>query len=129
VRGTAARALCRAMCRLLAYAGPPVLVANIVLWPARSIIKQSYDAKERKEDATMHGHLSLGSLNGDGFGIGAHEGRACARLHCALCGSLLTELPGCAGWYSDSVVAKATDPTPCVFTSVTPAWCVLLAPG
>ena len=64
MRGTF-RALCRAMCRLLAYAGPPVLVANIVLWPARSIIKQSYDAKERKEDATMHGHLSLGSLNGD----------------------------------------------------------------
>lgn len=29
--------------------------------------------------------------------------------------------PG-AGWYSDSIVAKASDPTPCVFTSVTPAW-------
>ncbi|KAK9839468.1 hypothetical protein WJX81_003920 [Elliptochloris bilobata] len=83
------------MCRLLAYVGSPVLVADIVLWPARSIIKQSYDAKERKEDGSMHGHLSLGSLNGDGFGI---------------------------GWYSDSIVAKATDPTPCVFTSVTPAW-------
>ena len=28
-----------------------------------------------------------------------------------------------AGWYSDSIVAKASDQTPCVFTSVTPAWC------
>ena len=35
----------QAMCRLLAYVGPPVLIADIVLWPVRSIIKQSYDAQ------------------------------------------------------------------------------------
>ena len=36
------------MCRLLAYVGPPILVADIVLWPSRSIIKQSYDAQVRQ---------------------------------------------------------------------------------
>lgn len=29
------------MCRLMAYIGPPALVADVVLWPARSIIKQA----------------------------------------------------------------------------------------
>lgn len=28
------------MCRLMAYIGPPALVADVVLWPDRSIIKQ-----------------------------------------------------------------------------------------
>ena len=35
------------MCRLLAYMGPSTLVADVVLWPDRSIIRQSYDARER----------------------------------------------------------------------------------
>ena len=59
------------MCRLMAYIGPPVLVADVVLWPDRSIIKQSYDARERIMDASLPSHLSHGNLNGDGFGIGA----------------------------------------------------------
>ncbi len=58
------------MCRLMAYLGPPVLVADVVLWPDRSIIKQSYDARERKMDANLPSHLAYGNLNGDGFGIG-----------------------------------------------------------
>lgn len=33
------------MCRLMAYIGPPALIADVVLWPDRSIIKQSYDAR------------------------------------------------------------------------------------
>ncbi len=37
----------------------------------RSIIKQSYDAKERIMDASLPSHLAHGNLNGDGFGIGA----------------------------------------------------------
>lgn len=45
------------MCRLMAYMGPPVLVADVVLWPDRSILKQSYDARERKMDASLPSHL------------------------------------------------------------------------
>jgi hypothetical protein len=33
------------MCRLMAYVGNPQLLADVVLWLDRSIIKQSYDAK------------------------------------------------------------------------------------
>ena len=58
------------MCRLLAYMGPPVLMADVVLWPDRSIIKQSYDARERRNDSSLPFHLGYGNLNGDGFGIG-----------------------------------------------------------
>jgi glutamine amidotransferase len=68
--------------------------AAVVLWPSRSIIKQSYDARERLSDASLPSHLGYGNLNGDGFGI---------------------------GWYSGAPAARA-DPTPCTFTSVTPAW-------
>lgn len=45
------------MCRLMAYMGPPVMVADVVLWPDRSILKQSYDARERKMDASLPCHL------------------------------------------------------------------------
>ena len=67
--------------------------ADVVLWPDRSIIKQSYDARERIMDISLPSHLAHGNLNGDGFGI---------------------------GWHNAS--AEPPDPTPCVFTSVTPAW-------
>ena len=92
------------MCRLLAYVGPSTLVADVVLWPDRSIIRQSYDARERKGmgRAPANGgcdrggnHLAYGNLNGDGFGI---------------------------GWFAEPACGRAADPTPCVFTSVTPAW-------
>lgn len=47
------------MCRFLAYAGAPLLLADLLYRPANSLIMQSYDAKERPEP-----------LNGDGFGVG-----------------------------------------------------------
>ncbi|KAK9815459.1 hypothetical protein WJX72_003974 [[Myrmecia] bisecta] len=59
------------MCRLMAYMGGPILVADVVLWPDRSIIKQSYDAKERKIDKSLPSHLAHGHLNADGHGLGA----------------------------------------------------------
>lgn len=67
------------MCRFLCYAGPEVLLADLLYRPKKSLILQSYKAEERKEP-----------LNGDGFGV---------------------------GWYAPAVAE-----TPCVFTSVTPAW-------
>jgi predicted glutamine amidotransferase len=47
------------MCRILAYAGPPIAVEDLVVAPAHSIVRQSLDAHEAKT-----------VTNGDGFGIG-----------------------------------------------------------
>ncbi|RMZ55212.1 hypothetical protein APUTEX25_005490 [Auxenochlorella protothecoides] len=77
------------------YGIDPILVADVVLWPARSIIKQSYDARERKNDSNLPHHLGYGNLNGDGFGI---------------------------GWFSTSLSQRPDSANPCVFTSITPAW-------
>lgn len=66
------------MCRFVVYKGRELLMADLLTRPKHSLIKQSYDARERREP-----------LNGDGFGV---------------------------GWY-----APELDPTPCIFTSVTPA--------
>lgn len=77
----------------MAYMGDQILLAHVVLWPDRSIIKQSYDARERMQDPSLPSHLAHGNLNGDGFGI---------------------------GWFTPEVATVS--PSPCVFTSVTPAW-------
>lgn len=47
------------MCRFLAYAGAPLLLADLLYRPTNSLIMQSYRARERPEP-----------LNGDGFGVG-----------------------------------------------------------
>jgi predicted glutamine amidotransferase len=67
------------VCRFLIYRGQPGYVADWLIRPSNSLIRQSYQAREMPEP-----------LNGDGFGL---------------------------GWYGDG-----EDPTPCVFTSLTPAW-------
>lgn len=83
------------MCRLALYLGPPILISEFVLKPSRSIIKQSYDARERLSDHTLPFHLGYGNLNGDGSGI---------------------------GWFANNTCGTLKDTTPCTFTSVTPAW-------
>ncbi|KAF6005257.1 hypothetical protein F1559_003541 [Cyanidiococcus yangmingshanensis] len=55
------------MCRMVAYFGPPIRAADVVTRPSRSIIRQSYDARERLCAA---GEYVPASLNGDGYGIG-----------------------------------------------------------
>lgn len=47
------------MCRFIAYAGAPLLLADLLYRPVNSLIMQSYKARERVEP-----------LNGDGFGVG-----------------------------------------------------------
>jgi predicted glutamine amidotransferase len=47
------------MCRFIAYAGAPLLMADLLYRPVNSLIMQSYHARERAEP-----------LNGDGFGVG-----------------------------------------------------------
>lgn len=41
----------------MAYIGPTVTVADVVVRPSRSIIKQSYDARERRNDSSLPFHL------------------------------------------------------------------------
>jgi len=48
----------------MAYIGPTVTVADVVVRPSRSIIKQSYDARERRNDSSLPFHLGYGNLNG-----------------------------------------------------------------
>lgn len=84
----------------MAYYGDTMLLARTILWPDRSFIRQSYDARERLLDPSLPAHLGHGNLNADGFGI---------------------------GWYSVSSPCQAqmqgTDKqTPCTFKSITPAW-------
>jgi glutamine amidotransferase len=88
------------MCRLMAYYGDTMLLARTILWPDRSFIRQSYDARERLLDHSLPAHLGHGNLNADGFGI---------------------------GWYSLSEPCEASTKgidkqTPCTFKSITPAW-------
>ena len=47
------------MCRFIGYLGNEVLLADILVRPENSLIRQSYKARERSEP-----------LNGDGFGVG-----------------------------------------------------------
>ena len=84
----------------MAYYGDTMLLARSILWPDRSIIRQSYDARERLLDPSLPAHLGFGNLNADGFGI---------------------------GWYTNPSPCEARmhgvdKVTPCTFKSITPAW-------
>jgi predicted glutamine amidotransferase len=47
------------MCRFVAYLGKPIIIDEVLLKPANSLVHQSYSAGEMSE-----------TLNGDGFGLG-----------------------------------------------------------
>jgi glutamine amidotransferase len=47
------------MCRFIAYLGKPIIVDELLLKPANSLVHQSYGAEEMSQ-----------TLNGDGFGLG-----------------------------------------------------------
>jgi len=47
------------MCRFIAYLGRPIVIDELLIKPANSLVHQSYDAGEMAE-----------TLNGDGFGLG-----------------------------------------------------------
>eukprot|EP00047_Mylnosiga_fluctuans_P012762 m.27711 g.27711 ORF g.27711 m.27711 type:complete len:1166 (+) comp4449_c0_seq1:65-3562(+) len=81
------------MCRLTAYIGPPVLPADLVTRPNRSIITQSFSARERVTER--------GYLNGDGFGLGWYP-------------ALSSD--------EDPALKLSRAVEPCVFTSTGPAW-------
>ncbi|MEL0046425.1 MAG: class II glutamine amidotransferase, partial [Deltaproteobacteria bacterium] len=52
------------MCRFTLYLGPPVRMSTLLTEPQHSLIRQSFDSKERSEP-----------LNGDGFGVGWYSPR------------------------------------------------------
>ncbi|PRP74395.1 hypothetical protein PROFUN_10293 [Planoprotostelium fungivorum] len=62
-----------------------IIMADLLTYPTRSIITQSYASRERLQ----------GNTNGDGFGV---------------------------GWYPPDDASGEQSGTPCVYTSVTPAW-------
>jgi len=85
------------MCRLTAYIGRPILAADVVTRPSRSVIRQSFDARERLGGSGGQVY-DRGHLNADGFGL---------------------------GWYSAESIDPEDNPEdliPCVFTEVGPAW-------
>ena len=94
----------------------------------RSIIKQSYDAKGRKQDPSLPMHLGFGNLNGDGFGIGWYAPEAAAGAG----GGGGSDGGGAAaghhphhhhhGHHGQAGPRRPVDPSPCLFKSVTPAW-------
>lgn len=53
------------MCRHVAYLGPPVAVADLVLSPEHSLLEQTWAPAEMR---------GSGSVNADGFGIGWYAG-------------------------------------------------------
>ena len=55
------------MCRFTMFKGKrAILLANLIVRPQHSIIKQSYNCLERVTDF-------MANLNGDGFGVGWYD--------------------------------------------------------
>eukprot|EP01119_Soliformovum_irregulare_P011435 TRINITY_DN2859_c0_g1_i1.p1 TRINITY_DN2859_c0_g1~~TRINITY_DN2859_c0_g1_i1.p1 ORF type:complete len:1228 (-),score=417.22 TRINITY_DN2859_c0_g1_i1:56-3739(-) len=89
------------MCRFMVYKGRrPILMADLLTNPTRSIITQSYASKERIEH---------NPLNGDGFGVGWYLDKHSD--------TYIEEKKRTVQRGEDG------DPdVPCIFTSVNPAW-------
>ena len=56
------------MCRLLAYLGPPIPLAQILTDPDHSLVEQSYQPRE----------MTAGVVNADGFGMAWYDDRQAA---------------------------------------------------
>ena len=84
----------------MAYSGAPILAADLLFRPSRSIVRQSYDAQERANGSQMREVYAYGQLNADGFGMAFYTGFDGTN----------------AGDDPDRVVL------PCVFTECQPAW-------
>jgi gamma-glutamyl hercynylcysteine S-oxide hydrolase len=60
------------VCRHLAYLGPPVAVADVVLAPEHSLLEQTWAPSDMR---------GSGTVNADGFGIGWYDGPGDARRY------------------------------------------------
>jgi glutamine amidotransferase len=63
------------MCRHLAYLGPPITLADLVLTPEHSLLEQTYAPAEMR---------GSGVVNADGFGIGWYDDGAARRYRRAV---------------------------------------------
>ncbi|RHY35059.1 hypothetical protein DYB32_000467 [Aphanomyces invadans] len=108
------------MCRMTVYKGlgldQSILLADLIVKPKHSIIHQSYDCHER-----FHNTGLPPQLNADGFGIGWYA----EKLYSAKARDELLYSPKRRVSRSfDGVVVPRNKEyeTPCVFTSISPAW-------
>lgn len=85
------------MCRLTAVlcSHEPILLADILTRPRKSIIVQSFNCSEREPHDDPRAAYQMCSLNADGFGV---------------------------GWYVYDQQHVERPDLPCVFTSLKPAW-------
>jgi glutamine amidotransferase len=60
------------MCRHLAYLGPPVRAADVLLTPRHSLLEQTWAPRDMR---------GSGVVNADGFGLGWYDGRGDARCY------------------------------------------------
>lgn len=95
------------MCRLAAYLGDPLLAADLITRPARSIIQQSFDARQRLGGDGGEVY-NVGALNADGFGLGWYVNSQQDEKHST---SNTEESFSCSSC-----------PSPCVITDTGPAW-------
>ncbi|XP_026190986.1 uncharacterized protein LOC34624195 [Cyclospora cayetanensis] len=123
------------MCRLTAIItrGDPILLADILTRPRRSIIQQSFNCQERLPQSDIRSAYQKASLNGDGFGVGwyvtdrAERARSAENL-CLLrsCGESRDSAIGATVPDRDTRAkdngASLDDGGACVFTSLKPAW-------
>ena len=141
------------MCRFTAYIGENILLADLITKPSRSVIRQSFNSRERQSGpnaACPEEAFQAPWLNGDGFGIGWYAPVFQARMlgtgtrgaknmktvsGTAVTPQLTAAVPSVQTEHLNlSAASQAStapqkigtglqeDVSPCVFTSLTPAW-------
>ncbi|CDJ49273.1 hypothetical protein EBH_0060350 [Eimeria brunetti] len=123
------------MCRLTAIItrGEPILLADVLTRPRRSIIQQSFNCQERLPQDDIRNAYQKASLNGDGFGVGWYVTKCSERASSCTNLSLLRPCEASQdarnGKKSPEGDAAAATPLSsdddggaCVFTSLKPAW-------
>ncbi|OQS02528.1 hypothetical protein THRCLA_05104 [Thraustotheca clavata] len=112
------------MCRMTIYKGlgldQSILLADLIVKPKHSIIHQSYNCTER-----FHNTGLPSQLNADGFGIGWYAEKLYSNKQREYDEVMPSPKKQCR--HSDSVDGVVVPrnreyETPCVFTSISPAW-------
>ncbi|CDJ59185.1 WD domain-containing protein, related [Eimeria maxima] len=127
------------MCRLTAIItrGDPILLADVLTRPRRSIIQQSFNCQERLRQDDIRNAYQKASLNGDGFGVGWYVTKSSKNASPSVSACTNLSLFGPCGATGDGTNGKKTpdahaatanpissvdDGGACVFTSLKPAW-------
>ncbi len=109
------------MCRMMIYKSrleQSILLSDLIVKPNHSIIRQSYNCQERFHDTGLPPQL-----NADGFGIGWYAESMYRVKESADVISPKTKRRKRNESSGSVVIERNTQyETPCVFTSVTPAW-------